>query len=68
MRGTSYTSFSVFGNGLSQGKKTPKKGMNTQKLIHRVKIHILHQMKPYVRVKTNWEPSYTGISKFGELG
>ena len=34
-------------------KKKKKKGMDTQKLIHSVKIHILHQTKPYSRIKTN---------------
>ena len=42
--------------------------MDTQKFIHSVKLHILHQMKPYSRVKTNWELSDTCISIFGELG
>ena len=51
----------------SQGK-TQIKGMDTQKFIHIVKLHILLQMKPYSRVKYNWELSYTCISIFVELG
>ena len=42
--------------------------MDTQKFIHSVKLYILHQLKPYSRVKSNWEPSYTCISIFVELG
>ena len=41
--------------------------MDTQKFVHKVKLHILHQMKLYSRVNTNWEPSYTCISIFEEL-
>ena len=36
----------------SQGK-TQIKCMDTQKFIHSVKLHILHQMKPYSKVKAN---------------
>ena len=42
--------------------------MDTQKFIHSVKLHILHQMKPHSRVETNWELTDTCISIFGELG
>ena len=42
--------------------------MDTQKFIHSVKLHILHQMKPHSRVETNWELIDTCISIFGELG
>ena len=38
------------------------------RFIHSVKLYILHQMKPYSRVKTNWELSDICISIFGELG
>ena len=55
------------GIGASRGKKQIK-GMDTERFIHSVKLHILHQMKPYSRVKTNWELSDTCISIFGELG
>ena len=41
------------GIGASQGKKNQIKGMDTQKFIHSVKLQILHQMKPYSKVKTN---------------
>ena len=51
----------------SQGKN-PNKGHGYTKIIYSVKLHILNQMKAYSRVKTNWEPSYTCISIFGELG
>ena len=49
-------------------EKTQIKGMDTQKFIHSVKLHILHQMKPHSRVETNWELIDTCISIFGELG
>ena len=54
----------VYLNLSKSRKKNKKRGMDTQKLIHSVKIHILHQTKPYSRIKTNWEPSYTCVSMF----
>ena len=65
---TCYTCFSVFGNWVKKVKEKKIKGMDAQRFIHSVKLHILHWMKPYSRVKTNWELSDTCISIFGELG
>ena len=55
------------GIGASQ-RKNQIEGMDTQNFIHSVKLHAFHQMKPYSRVKTNWELTDTCISIFGELG
>ena len=41
--------------------------MDTQKFIRSVEIDTLHQMKPYSRVKTNWQPSDKSVSVFREL-
>ena len=56
------------GIGASQGKN-PNKGHRYTEIHPKCfKLHILHQMKPYSKVKTNWELSDTCISIFGELG
>ena len=48
-------------------EKTQIKGMDTQKFIHSVKLHVLHQIKPYSRVKIKRELSDTCISIFEEF-
>ena len=64
--GSRYTCFSIFGNW-RKSKKKKVKYMDTQKFIYSVKLHILHQMKPYSRVKTSWDRTYACISIFMEL-
>ena len=48
--GSSYTYFSIFGElgqvGEIGSKSPPIIGTNTRKVIHSVKLHISHQMKP----------------------
>ena len=54
---------------LGHVKEKPQvKGIDMQEFIQSVKFHILHQIKLYSRVKTNWELSDTCISISGELG
>ena len=43
-------------------------GMDTQKVVQSVKLHISHQMKPYSSVKAIWRLSYTCASVFGHSG
>ena len=64
--GSRYTCFSVFGNW-RKSKKKKIKCIEKQKFIYSVKLHILHQMKPYSRVKTSWDPTYACIIIFVEL-
>ena len=57
--------------GTNQGSRvqmTQIMGINTQKVIQSVKLHILHQMKPYLNTNTILVLIDTYFSVFGALG
>ena len=61
---SSYTCFSLFWELRQVGEIHPTQiipimGTNTQKVIYSVKLHISHQMKPYLSVKPIWGSIYT---------